>query len=227
MSNPLDLTPVEFEIFVRQTLEKQGGCLKEFSTQHLEILHGLDGDYEIDVTARFEALGVDFLALIECKRYTSKPVEREQIQALNQKLLSVGAQKAIVFCTSSFRSGAIAFARTHGIALAIVKENELTYATKSFMNRFKTDLVDTTTKSLSTYLFDGREQAESGDTLSEKERLQVLKIAILERRLDYLRIIASRAYDISSEEIDALRANIMEEKQLLKELGKQLDTYQQ
>jgi restriction system protein len=116
------MLPVEFEIWVRRYLEEQGAILKEFRTEHLENLHGTDGNYIMDVTARFEALGVSFLVLIECKRYTSDPVEREQIQALNQKLLATGAQKAIVFTTSTFRQGAVDFARVHGIGLVEVIE---------------------------------------------------------------------------------------------------------
>jgi len=72
MNNPLTMTPVEFEIFVRRYLEGQGGNLKDVRTQHLENIQGTDGDYIIDVTARFEALGADFLVLIECKRYTKR-----------------------------------------------------------------------------------------------------------------------------------------------------------
>ena len=81
MLDPLEITPEEFEIFVRRRLENQGADLKEFRTEHREVLTGVDGDYEIDVTARFEALGVSFLVLVECKRYASAPVERERSPA--------------------------------------------------------------------------------------------------------------------------------------------------
>lgn len=79
------------------------------------------------------ALNVDFLTLVECKRYRA-PVDREKVQALLSKMQSVGAQKGILFSTSGFQSGAIEFAQIHGIALVELVDRRSTYLTKSLEN---------------------------------------------------------------------------------------------
>ncbi len=132
--DPLEISPEEFEVYVKELLEKEGLMLEGFHTKHLESIKGTDGDYTFDVTARFEALGASFLVLIEGKRY-SKPIERELVQILQQKLESVGAQKAMLFSTSLFRSGAINFASSHGIALIHVQNGQLSYETRSLNHR--------------------------------------------------------------------------------------------
>lgn len=127
---PKDITPTEFEQFVRELLDQEGVSLTEYRSAHLERIEAYDGSYEFDVTARFGALGVDFLVIIECKRW-SAPIEREQVQALEQKRMSTHANKAILFATSGFRRGAIQFASAHRIALVQVKEGHTAYITKS------------------------------------------------------------------------------------------------
>jgi len=215
LPNPLDITPEEFEIFVRRYLEQQGAALKDFRTEHLEKLKGSDGDYVIDVTARFEALGANFLVLIECKRYASNPVEREQVQALSQKRLSIGAQKAMLFTTSAFRKGAIDFAATHGIALVLVRENELSYAVKSWLQRLKAELVQPSSESLTDFLFEGRVLETEKPILPKQAQIQVWKIAVLKERLDYLRVISARGYGVEESEIENLKTEIVEEEKFL------------
>lgn len=91
---------------------------------------GTDGDYVIDITARFSALGASFLVLVECK-HCGRQVERQDVQVLHSKLLSVDAQKAVLFATSGFQSGAIEFANAHGIALVQFASGKSTWFTKS------------------------------------------------------------------------------------------------
>lgn len=128
--DPLSLSAQEFELEIRRILEEEGVRPRDFSVDHLEKIPGAEGDYIIDVTARFEALGVDFLVLIECKRQT-RPIERFIVQVLADKMRSVGAQKGIIFATADFRSGAIAYAQKHGIALVHVKDGKFAYQTKA------------------------------------------------------------------------------------------------
>jgi restriction system protein len=129
--DPLLLSPAEFEQEMRRILQEEGVQPKDFSTAHLEKIHGTEGDYIFDITARFEALGVDFLVLIECKRQT-RPIERQVVQVLADKVQTVGGQKGIIFSTSDFRSGAISYAQKHGIALVHVKDGEFAYQTKGY-----------------------------------------------------------------------------------------------
>lgn len=128
--DPLLLSPSEFEQEIRRILEDEGVRPKGFTTAHQEKIPGTEGDYVFDVTARFEALGVDFLVLIECKRQT-RSIKRHFVQVLSDKMRSVGAQKGIIFSTSNFQSGAIEYAIKHGIALVHVKDGKFAYETKA------------------------------------------------------------------------------------------------
>lgn len=119
-----------FEQLVVGFLTEAGRNLQDFRIEHQELVRGPDGDYRIDVTARFRQLGVDFLVLVECKDH-SRPVEREDVQVLADKKRSVGAQKAIFFATNGFQRGALEYARAHGIALVRVLEGALTYEVRS------------------------------------------------------------------------------------------------
>jgi restriction system protein len=212
MNNPLAMTPVEFEIFVRRYLEEQGKNLKDFRTQHLENMQGTDGDYIIDVTARFEALGADFLVLIECKRYTSAPVERKEVLVLKQKADSLDAHKAMLFTTSNFSKGAIKFAAGHHIALIQITANEVTYAVKSWLPNVEACFVVPESISLADFLFDHhllKPPESSGN--SEEVGVQDFMMAILRERLDHLRIASSRGYKIDAHAIEDLEAEIAEE----------------
>ncbi|QDK40575.1 restriction endonuclease [Bacteriovorax stolpii] len=126
----LELTPEQFEIEVRNQLNATAGSLISFSTQHRELVKGVGGEFEIDVTARFEALGASFLVLIECKRYSS-PVKRDVVLTLHTKLQAIGAQKGMIFTTSGFQKGAVEYATTHGIALVQLVDGKSTYQTRS------------------------------------------------------------------------------------------------
>jgi hypothetical protein len=64
----------------------------------------------MDVTARFHLAGMDFLILFECKRH------KDDVQVLLTKLQSTGAQKCVVVDAAEFQSGALEFAKPHGIA---------------------------------------------------------------------------------------------------------------
>jgi restriction system protein len=125
------LTPDGFERQVKAWIESVAGPLESFNTKHLEDVSGADGDYTIDVTARFTAFGgASFLLLVECKRHKN-PIKREVVQILRDKLQSVGAQKAMVVSTSDFQSGAIEYAKIHGIALIQIVNGQAAYIQNS------------------------------------------------------------------------------------------------
>ncbi len=130
VENPMSLSPVDFERYVKRLLEDEGVGLAEFEAQHPECVSASDGDYTFDVTARFRALGADCLVLVECKRW-SRPIECETVQALEQKRASVRAQKAMLVTTSEFRRGAVEFAVDHRIALAVVKDGSFAFGARS------------------------------------------------------------------------------------------------
>lgn len=125
-----EITPTEFEKLIHTYLVEIGRDLQKFEVVHDEELERIDGTYQIDVYAEFEALGGIIKVLIECKRHKGK-IKREVVQLLNDKIRSTGANKGMVFATSEFQSGAVKYAKEHGIALVRVIEGKYTYFTKS------------------------------------------------------------------------------------------------
>jgi len=135
MINPLDtktfteISSEEFELFVRDILKASSNELIDLKAVHRDKVEGVDGTYEIDVTARFRALGVDFLVLVECKHHKN-PIKREAVQILRDRIRSTGAQKGMIFSTSNFQRGALEFAKKHRIALVRVAEGKTSYETR-------------------------------------------------------------------------------------------------
>lgn len=120
------LTPDEFEEHVQNIIICSGINLSDFNVQRREKILGSDGEYEIDVTARFSALNTSFLVLIECKHH-KHPIKREVIQILRDRLDSVEAQKGMLFSSVKFQSGAIEYAKAHNIALVKVTDSDPVY----------------------------------------------------------------------------------------------------
>jgi restriction system protein len=209
--DPKTMTPVEFELSVKAHLDMEGCILKDFRTEHLETLSGTDGDYEMDVTARFEAIGVDFLVVIECKRYGAKPVERMEVQALQQKKLSVGAHKAIIYTTSRFRSGAVKFAKAHGIALVRVLADETNVIVKSWSPGYRSETTMPEDRSLADFLYDGNIPPQVSVVYPSKEAEVIAwRIDVLRGQIDYVRVLASRGLVHPHLTIEQLRADVSE-----------------
>lgn len=122
-----DITPQEFELLVRSWAESVSSELRRLEVTHLKALSGQGGDFTFDVVATFSSIGgAEFVVLIECKKH-KKPIKREMVQVLNDKIRSVGAHKGIVVATSPFQDGALRYAKANGIALAQVADGVLMY----------------------------------------------------------------------------------------------------
>ena len=119
------ITPTEFEKYCKEILlgYAEEEKLHDFSITHNTKIEARDGVYQIDIYATFTAMGVDFKVLCECKQYSS-PVSREKVVILKDKLNALGAHKGILLSTSRFQSGAIQYAKEHGIALIQVFDKE-------------------------------------------------------------------------------------------------------
>ncbi|UZS69280.1 restriction endonuclease [Pseudomonas syringae] len=132
MADPnLKITATQFERLVRDWILKQGGELTSLEVTHDMKVEAHDSTYQIDVLAKFQAFaGADFIVLIECKKYRSA-VKRELVQVLHDKVISIGAHKGILFATTGFQSGAIKYAKSHGIALVSIIDGAATYQTRS------------------------------------------------------------------------------------------------
>lgn len=124
-----NITPIEFELLVKEYLTELGKELKSFDAIHNKIIERIDGNYQIDVYAEFSFLGADFKLLIECKKHKNK-IKRETVQLLYDKIRAIGAHKGMIFSTSGFQDGAFKYANEHGIALIRVIEGKYTYFTK-------------------------------------------------------------------------------------------------
>jgi len=128
--NPIALSPSDFELAVKGILDGAGITLSEYESSHLESISGTDGEYVIDVTVRFSALGADFLVLIECKCEKRK-TERQDVQVLHSKMQAIGGQKGMLFSTGGFQQGAIEYGDVHGIALVQIANGDTTWFTRS------------------------------------------------------------------------------------------------
>lgn len=126
----LSVTPRDFELLVKGILDAASDDLIDYRSEHLASLEGIDGEYIIDVVAKFSALGAWFTVLVECK-HLSRRVERQDVQVLHSKLQSLGAQKAMLFSVSGFQSGAVEYAAAHGIALVEVATGISNWHTRS------------------------------------------------------------------------------------------------
>lgn len=119
----------EWVATVLQSVGSQEG-VSDLVVQMQERIQGVDGNFDLDATVRFRVLGFDFLALVEVKQHRH-PIKRELVQVLHSKIQSVGAHKGIMFSTAHFQSGALEYARVHGIALVFVTEGRLTIERRS------------------------------------------------------------------------------------------------
>lgn len=127
----VEITPGDFERQIKAWLQGSSHGLKNFRIDHLKKLEGHGGEYEIDAVAEFEVLGgAAIVVLVECKYYKN-PVKRDVVMLLDAKVRDTGSHKGIVFTTSGFQSGALEYAKTHGIATVVVEDGRGSYETKS------------------------------------------------------------------------------------------------
>ncbi|MGZ3143413.1 restriction endonuclease [Lentzea chajnantorensis] len=120
------LSPAQYERAVADIVKDAGHEVIDWKVKLLDPVEGMDGTYIIDVTARFRLMGADFLILFECKRH-SRPVERQDVQVLQDKLRSTGAHKGVVVAASGFQRGALEYAKKHGIACVRLVDDAWTY----------------------------------------------------------------------------------------------------
>ena len=102
-------------------LRKLGQQLEDLIVEHRSVVRTPDGEFEMDAVARFRALGGDYLVLVECKHH-KYPIKRELVQVLADKLAAAHAQKAMLFSTAPFQSGALEYAKQRRIALIHITE---------------------------------------------------------------------------------------------------------
>jgi restriction system protein len=126
-------SPTQYEQLVKDFLKRKTRGSKVKITISGKRKHtasvGTD-EYELDGTAKFELMGGQFSVIVECKRY-KRNVDRDEVIALHGKMQEVAFHKAMMFATSGFQTGAISYARKHGIALFILRSTRFSSITKS------------------------------------------------------------------------------------------------
>ena len=128
---PVEVTPEDYEKQVVKWLKATGQSLEQFKVKHRKHLSGPGGDYEFDAVAEFAVFGsARIIVLIECKRY-SQPVKRDHLLTLWGKLQDVNANKAMIFATCGFQSGALEYARSKNIAAVSFVAGKFLYETKA------------------------------------------------------------------------------------------------
>ena len=166
----LQLSPVNYERAVAALVSDSGQEVTDWQVRHLDPVEGLDGTYIIDVTVRFRLLGADYLTLFECKRHAT-PVKREHVQVLHDKLRSTGAHKGIVVAASGFQSGALNYAKAHGIGCVRLQNGSWTYETRDWTRQ-----VPQSTGQYIAYARYLTEQGGYGDTLLTGQHQQVREL---------------------------------------------------
>ena len=99
----LEMTPVDFEKFCLHILENKTKGLNNVKICHNKIMKVYDGKYQLDGYIEFDAMGVTYKTIVECKHYKA-PISREIVQKVYDNLRAIGAQKGIVISTSNFQS---------------------------------------------------------------------------------------------------------------------------
>ncbi|MBN1181122.1 MAG: restriction endonuclease [Bacteroidales bacterium] len=120
------ITPTEFE---KYCLDVLAGYAEKEQLTNFEIMHNTkqkaaDGLYQIDIFAKFIAMGAEYRTIIECKMH-SNSIKREIVVVLADKVKSLGAHKGILISTSGFQRGAYDYAKEHGIALWQIMDREV------------------------------------------------------------------------------------------------------
>jgi hypothetical protein len=127
---PADITPSEFEEFVaEQLLASAGTEVSDLRVTLHDKVRADDGTYDFDATVRYQFAGMSFFVVVEAKKHKD-PIKRELVQVLYQKILSTGAHKGLMVSTAPYQSGALTFAKKHGIALVTVTEGRFLYETR-------------------------------------------------------------------------------------------------
>lgn len=129
----LEMSPSEFEKYSLEILKREIQGLNNVKLVHNKVIEAYDGNYQLDGYIEFEVMGVLYKTIVECKHY-KKPITREIVQKVYDNLRAIGAHKGIVVSTSNFQSGAIKYAKMHGIALIQITETENSFCSRTRYN---------------------------------------------------------------------------------------------
>jgi restriction endonuclease Mrr len=107
-----------FEGFVKELYEKDGDVVVERDVVEVDR-HGAKRQVDVKITlrTRFHT----FVTLVECKRWKDR-VGRDRVDVLAASIEGLGANKGAIFTTTGFEEGAVAYAKSKGIDLFVVRD---------------------------------------------------------------------------------------------------------
>lgn len=107
----------------QQLLDYQNKGYRKIEVQHDILLLGKTGvEHQVDIYWEFELAGVMYKTIIEVKDWQTK-VKKEHIMGFKEKLNDIASFPCGIFVSKSgFQSGAIEYARVHGIKLVTIDE---------------------------------------------------------------------------------------------------------
>ena len=119
----ININPTAFEKIVLEMLSKEFQKYDHCVIEHNKKIRAHDGNYQIDGYIEYDVMGITYKTLLECK-HQKDSIKREDIERLYSRIQSCGVHKGILVSSSSFQSGAMEFAKAHGIALIQVSPEE-------------------------------------------------------------------------------------------------------
>lgn len=125
------MTSVEFEKASLDWVNQRANMYPDAQVDHDITVSTRNGNYQLDGRIRFQAYGMPFTIIVECKRY-SNSVKRDALVVLQDKIQELGAQKGILITTSSFQSGAVQYAKNHGLTLVQLRQKDGDFKEKYF-----------------------------------------------------------------------------------------------
>lgn len=113
----------EYEEAVRDIQKKMG---PDLDIQRDVIIKDGDGiDRQFDVVCKGNIQNTNVLYVTECK-HRSRPVDMNQVEAFNQKAISVNANLKSIYSSKGFRKNALVKAKSYGINCYSICENGIT-----------------------------------------------------------------------------------------------------
>lgn len=86
------------------------------SVEHNIKLQGKFLSHQVDVYWKFSSAGMEHSTVVECKNW-NKRLKQESLLAFRAKLEDLNHPKGVMVTRSGFQSGAVKYAKAHGIFL--------------------------------------------------------------------------------------------------------------
>jgi len=110
--------------FLYESLQNKGYSNIEIQ-KNIFIVGKSKVKHEIDVVIIYELFNTKRYVLIECKNYSKRTVQKEDISALYSKVNDIPFSSGVIYSISGFSDGAKDFAKYYGIEAVEVSETQI------------------------------------------------------------------------------------------------------